>query len=79
MQGDSLGEHVISNASHLDCIGCEELASIHEAAASEGHRVVPLVHNEHSNDSLVAIDNEVSAKLVHVLLLLDELLFRQAT
>ena len=75
---DRLGEHVIPDTPHLHGVGCEELASVDEAAARERHWVVPLVHDEHPDDALVAVDDEVAAELVHVLLLLDELLLGHA-
>ena len=79
MQGNRLSEHIISNTSHLDGLWREELSSIHKTASRESYWVVSLVHNEHSNDSLVTIDNKVSTKLVHVFLLRDELLLSHFT
>ena len=73
MQSHSLSEHIISNTSHLHRIWREELRAVDEAASLESHWVVPLVHDQHTDDSLVAINDEVASELVHVLLGLDQL------
>ena len=69
-----LSKHIISHASHLHSVGCEEFTSVNEAASRERHGVVPLVHDEHTNDSLITINDKVSAELMHVFLPLDQLL-----
>ena len=75
MQSDSLGKHVVSDTSHLDSVGCEELSTVDKAASFKGDGVVSLVHNEHSYDSLITIDDEVTTEFMHVFFLLNELLF----
>lgn len=75
MKSESLGEKVITDASHLHSVRCKELASIDEATSFESHWVVSLIHNEHADNSLIAIDNEVAAEFVHVFFFLDQLLF----
>jgi hypothetical protein len=70
----SLGEEVISHASHLDGIGSEELASVDEAAPLEGNWIVTLCLNEHSNDSFVSIDYEIASHFRHIFLLFDQVL-----
>ena len=73
MQCDGLGKHIVSHASHLHRIWREELASVHEAASLKRDWVVSLVHDEHTDDSLITIDDEIATKLIHVLFLGDQL------
>ena len=73
MQSHCLSEHIVTNAAHLHCIGCEELAPIHEATTLKSDRIVALVHDQHADDTLITINNKVASKLVHVLLLGDQL------
>lgn len=78
MQSDSLGKHVVSDTPHLNSIRREELSTIDEAASFESNWVISLVHDEHSDDSFVTIDDEISSEFMHVFLLLNELLLRKA-
>lgn len=73
MQSHSLCKHVVSHATHLDSIRSEKLSSVHKAASFEGNRVVSLVHDQHADDSLVSIDNEIATEFMHVFFLGDQL------
>ena len=77
VQHDRLSVEVLSNASHLYCIGREESASVQERWPLECDRKVSLRLNQHSDDPFVPVDDEVPAKLEAVFLPMDELLFRE--
>ena len=79
MQSDCLCKHIITYATHLDSVWCEEFASIHKAVSLEGHRIVSFVGYEHADDAFVSIDDEVAPELVHVLLLINQLTLREPT
>ena len=74
-----LSKHIVSHAPHLHGVWREEFTSVDEAASRECHWVVPLVHDEHTNDSFITINDKVSTKLMHVLLPLDQLFLTQPT
>jgi hypothetical protein len=62
VHGDGLGEHVITHASHLHCVGRKHFASVDEGGPLERNRVISFVHNQHSHNSLISIDNKIPAK-----------------
>ena len=63
-----LSKHIVSDTPHLYGVRCEELASVHEAAASESNWVVSFVHDKHANQTLISVDDKIAAELVHVFL-----------
>ena len=71
---ECLSEEIISNTSHLNCILSVEFSSVDKVRSHKGHWIVSLSHDEHSHDSLIAIDNEIASKLSHVFMLLNEFL-----
>lgn len=73
MQGKGLREEILSDTAHHYRIGSEELVPVDEGRTIEGYWVVPLCHDEHTDESLVTVDNKVSSELCHVFLLLNEL------
>lgn len=79
VEGQRLGEQVLTNTPHLDSVRREELAAIDEGPSLESDGVVSFVHHEHADKTFVAIHNEVAAQLVHVFLVGDELVFRKAS
>ena len=68
MESKSLGKKIFSHTSHGDSIRSEKLASIDESSSHESHGVVSLSHDNHSYQSLITIDNEVTTKFSHVLM-----------
>jgi len=78
MQSHCLSEHVVAHTPHLHSVWGEKLATVHEASSFKGYWVVSLVHDEHANDTLISINDEVATELVHVFLALHELLFVEA-
>jgi hypothetical protein len=72
---DGLGKHIISYTSHLDCVGREEFSSVDKAATGERDWIVSLVHDEHPDKTLVSVNNEISAELMHVFLSQRKLFF----
>ena len=78
VKSDRLGKEIIANASHLHGVWSEELATIDEASSLKGYWVISLIHDEHADDSLITINYEVAAELMHVFLLLDQLLLGEA-
>ena len=77
MNGKSLCEQIITDASHLHCVPSEVSTSVSEGTSKEGNGVVSLCHNKHSYEPLISIDNEVAAKLGHVFLSADHVLLRK--
>lgn len=73
VQCDGLGKHIVSHTADLHRIRREKLASIHEATSLKRDWVVSLVHDEHTDDTLITVDNEIATKLIHVLFLGDQL------
>lgn len=78
MDSDCLGMHIISNTPHLNCIWSKEFTSVCEAASLESNWVVSFIHNEHTNDSLVSIDDKVATELMHVFFGRNQLVFCHA-
>lgn len=68
MNGHCLSKHVVSNASHLNSIGREKTASIDESWSLESYRVISFAHDQHSNNSFVTINYEVSSKFITIFL-----------
>lgn len=75
MQGDGLSEHIFSHAPHLYSVRREESSTVAEGAALKAHRVVTLVHDKHTNETLISIHDEIAAKFVHVFARVRQLLF----
>lgn len=71
VQSDRLSVEILSNAPHLHGKGREESASVQERWPLECDRKVPLRLNQHSDDPLIPIDDEVPAKLEAVFLAMD--------
>lgn len=78
MHSDCLSEHIFSNAPHLNGVSGEETTSVDEGWPLKGDWVVSLVHDQHSNDPLISIDDEVASELKSVFLSLGELFLGQA-
>ena len=78
MDGYCLGKHVFPNTAHLYTEWRKKSTSVDKAAAFKHYWVVAFVHDQHSNQSFIAIHNEVTSKLMHVFLLTDELLLVEA-
>jgi len=53
----------------LHRVGREESASIAEGTSLEADGVVPLIYDEHSQESFIAVDDKVAAPFVHVFVL----------
>jgi hypothetical protein len=68
MHGDRLSEHVVSNTSHLNCVSREKATPVDECWPLKGNWVIPLVHDQHSDDPLISIDDEVSSELKSIFL-----------
>jgi len=49
------------------------VTALDEGRSDDGHGVVPLGHDQHSDELLVAVDDEVTAEFLGFLLVLDEL------
>jgi len=78
MDGYCLGKHVFPNTAHLYTEWRKKATSVDKAAAFKHYWVVAFVHDQHSNQSFIAIHNEVTSELMHVFLLTDELLLVEA-
>ena len=73
-----LSEHIISDTTHLGGVCSEKPTPIQETTPRERHRIVPLIHDQHTNDPFISIDDKVATKLMHVFLGSDQLLFTHA-
>lgn len=68
MECQCLCEEIISNTAHLNCIRCEQTTSVNETWSEESDWVVSLSHDQHTDKTLVAINNEIATELSHILL-----------
>ena len=66
---DGLGEHVFSNTPHLNGICREKAASVNESRSLKRNRVVSFVHDKHSGNLFITVDDEISTKFKTILLL----------
>jgi len=79
MNGDCLGEHIFSDAAHLNAVRREEATSIHEAAAFKDHWIVAFIHDQHSNQTFISVYYEIATEFMHVFLFAGELLLTKAS
>ena len=73
-----LGKQIVSHTFHHAGVGSEVLSSGDEVGSHEGDGEVLLVHDEHSHQSFVTIDDEVASEFSKVLSFFDELFLREA-
>lgn len=78
MQGEGLGVEIVPDASHLYCELSVSRTSVCVGRPQEGNWIVPFLHNQHSDYFLVAIYNEITTKLIRILVCFDELLLIQS-
>lgn len=78
VQSHCLSKHIIAHASHLHGVWSEEFATVNEAASFKSHWIVSLVHDEHTNQTLISIYDEVATKLMRIFLSLNKKLFGEA-
>ena len=74
MQSESSRKIVLPNASHLDCILSVACASIAVGPPDEPHGIVLLLEQQHSDDFLVTVDDEIPSVLGLILILLNQFL-----
>lgn len=79
MDGDCLCEHVLPYATHLNAVRRKKATSVHEATTFKDHWVVAFIHDQHSNQTFITVDNEVTSELMHVFLFASELFFAKAS
>tara|TARA_B110001450_G_scaffold172660_1_gene161043 strand:- start:339 stop:764 length:426 start_codon:yes stop_codon:yes gene_type:complete len=73
MNGDCLSKHIVSHASHLNSICREETASVDESWSLESNWIVSFIHDQHSNNSFVTINDEISTELIAIFFSLGQL------
>jgi hypothetical protein len=73
VQGKCLSEEVLPHTSHLHSELCVPRSSVGVGGAEEADGVVPFLENQHTDNFLVAIDNEVPSELVLVFCQFDQL------
>ena len=75
MEDVGLGGLVWSNGSHLDTVLSVGGTSVGETWSDDGHWVVSALHDQHSDELLDTVDDEVATHLVGLLLVLDEVVW----
>jgi len=69
VNGEALRVEIVAHTPHLNSVGGKESSSIAERTSFKANGVVPLIDDEHSHKSLIAVDDKVAAPFVHVLVL----------
>ena len=75
MCSNCLCKQIFSDASHHDSVGREETTSIDEGWSLESNWIITFGLNQHSYDSLIAIDNKIASEFKTVLSISYQLLF----
>ena len=67
MKGEGLGEEILPNTAHLDCVLGVAWSAVGVGGPEEADGVVAFLDDEHADDLFVAVDDEVPSELVCIL------------
>ena len=78
MEGEGLSVEVLPHAAHLHCELGVSWAPVGVGGTQEGHGVVSLLKDQHTDHLLVAVYDEIATEFVAVLCQLYQLLLLEA-